>query len=121
MKVNVDSAVSGRRGVSSVAAICRNRDGLYLGDSSVVFRGITDPTTLKALAVREAMALAKDLNLQDIHVASDCKVVVDDMKLGGGAAYGAIIHEIIEYSIILNSCNFAHDHEFRIRILTLKI
>ena len=84
-----------------------------------MFKGILEPTTLEALVVRESIALAKDLNLQDIHVASDCKVAIDDMKLGGGAAYGAIIHEIIEYSIILNSCNFAH--EFRIRILKLKI
>ena len=111
MKVNVDVAVPERRGVGSVAAICRNRDGLYLGASSVVFRGITDPTTLEALAVREALALAEDLNIQAIHVASDCSVVIDDLKRRSGAGYGAIIHEILKYSTSFTSCNFVH--EFR--------
>ena len=111
MKVNVDAAVSERRGVGTVAAICRNRDGLYLGASSVVFRGITDPTTLEALAVREALALAEDLNIQAIHVASDCSVVIDDLKRRSGAGYGAIIHEILEYTTTFTSCNIVH--EFR--------
>ena len=64
----------------------------------VVFRGITGPTTLEALAVREAMALADDLNIQSIHVASYCLVVIDDLKRKSGAGYSAIIHEILEYS-----------------------
>jgi len=38
MKVNVDAAVRGRRGVGSVAAICRNRQGLYI--SRCFIRGI---------------------------------------------------------------------------------
>ena len=58
----------------------------------MVFRGIVDPTTLEALAVREAMALVEDLNLQAIQVASDCSVVIDDIKRRSGVGYGAIVH-----------------------------
>ena len=69
-------------------------------------KGVNDPTTLEALAVREAMALADDLGLHSILVASDCKIVVDDINQKSGASYGAIIHEIIEYYSSFTTCNF---------------
>lgn len=78
--MNVDAAVG--RGLGA-AAVSRDRDGNFLGASAIVFKGILDPTTLEALAVRESMALTGDLNLQDIHVASHYKVIIDDMKLRG--------------------------------------
>ena len=46
------------------------------------------------MAVREALAIADDLYEQRIHVASDCKTVVDEVKQGSSTTYGAIIHEI---------------------------
>ncbi|KAE8808386.1 Katanin p80 WD40 repeat-containing subunit B1 [Hordeum vulgare] len=42
--------------------------------------GISDPTTLEALAVRESMAPAEDLNLHGIHDATHYKGIVDDIK-----------------------------------------
>ena len=62
-KVNVDDDVAGSLGVSSVTAISRDREDLFLGASTIVFRSITDPCTLEALAVREAMTLSEDLHL----------------------------------------------------------
>ena len=50
------------------------------------FVGISDPTTLEALAVREGLSLADDLYERSIFVASDCKVVVDDLKMRSGLA-----------------------------------
>lgn len=110
-KVNVDAAVTGNGSFGSVGAICRDHDGAYLGASAIVFRNISDPTTLEALAIREALALSDDLYIQRVHVASDCKVVVDDIKQGSSASYGAIIHEIIDYSSAFNFCKIVH--EFR--------
>ena len=75
------------------------------------FNAISDPTTLEAMAVREALALAQDLHEQKIHVASDCKVMMDDIKQQCLASYGAIIHEIIESSRSFTICNFVN--EFR--------
>ena len=82
-------------------------------DSShaLVIKGTNDPSTLEALAVREALALADDLNSCRIHVASDCKVVLDDIKNKTPAIYGAILHEIIDHSSTFISCTFVH--EFR--------
>ena len=83
---------------------------LYLGASAIVFNSISDPATLEALAVREAMALAEDLQLQAIHVASDCKGVVDDIKQRSVVDHASIIHEI-ERSHVFTTCNIIH--EFR--------
>lgn len=51
-KVHVDGGLSrnGRQGAA--ASICRDRTGIYLGSSAMVFDGITDPATLEALACR---------------------------------------------------------------------
>ena len=109
-KLNVDAAVAERRGVGTIAAIARDENGMFLGASSLGFRAITNPTTLEALAVREALALSEDLQLQNIHVASDCKEVIDSIKKKSGAEYGAIVHEILVYSTSFNSCNFVHEN-----------
>ena len=57
-------------------AICRDSNGSCLGASSLVVDKITDPVSLEALACRDALALAEDLALPRILVASDCKTVV---------------------------------------------
>ncbi|KAM3225890.1 hypothetical protein ACQJBY_058544 [Aegilops geniculata] len=110
-KINVDATCMKSSSVGAVAAVCRSREGIFLGASTVVFKGISDPTTLEAMGVRESMALVEDLQLQAIHVATDCMDVVKDIKQKSNPIYGAIIHEIIEYSSSFNSCTFVH--EFR--------
>jgi ribonuclease HI len=75
-KMNVDAAVAKTANKGVVGAVCRSYDGGYLGASVIVFEGITNPAFLEALACREALALAADLNLGDITVASDCLEVV---------------------------------------------
>ena len=49
---------------------------------------------MEAIACREAVALAEDLNQPSYIVSSDCKQVVDDLAKGSQGAYGAIIREI---------------------------
>jgi hypothetical protein len=50
-------------------------------------------------------------NTTYIHVASDCKVIIDDIKQGSAARYDAIIRVIIDRCIGFTMCNFIH--EFR--------
>lgn len=57
--------------------MCRDAAGIYLGASGVVFLGVTDPATLEVLSCWEALALATDLSLMHIEVASDCKELVN--------------------------------------------
>ena len=70
---NVDSAVYGRGKYGAVGAVCRNQHNAFLGASAIVFKHITDPQTLEALAIREALSLADDLMLHSFIVASDSK------------------------------------------------
>lgn len=94
-----------------MVAVSRDSGGIFLGASCITVNYISCPETLEAMAIREALALAEDLYVWKIHVASDCKVVVDGVKQGSSAEYGAILHEIIEHPVPFLSCNIVH--EFR--------
>ena len=75
----------------------------------MVFKGITGPTTLEALAVREALALAEDLNIQAIHVASDCKQIVNHIRQRVRGNYDGIVKDIIEMTSVFASCKFSFE------------
>jgi ribonuclease HI len=94
IKANVDAAVSRDKSTGSVAVVLRRGDGLYMGSSAVVFKGVFDPPTLEALACREALALATDVAGRRLVIASDCKQVVLDIAERTGGQYAAIIQEI---------------------------
>jgi hypothetical protein len=103
-KIHVDGAEFRSRG-GSAAAVCRDEAGNYLGSSSLVIDGQTDPATLEAIACRESLALAEDLLLQNFVVSSDCKQVVNDIHKGCQGPYGSVITEI-KLRASSFSCNF---------------
>ena len=96
--------------MGAVAAVCRDFHGNYMGASTITFVGIFDPTTLDALVVREAQALADDLYERRIYIASYCKAVINDIKQRSAASHGAIIQEIIDRSSLFTSCFFSHEY-----------
>jgi len=77
----------------SLAAVARDSSGCYLGASTLVFAGVSDPETLEVLACREGLALANDL-IRRARVASDCLDAVRSIQIGGMSTYNHIIHEI---------------------------
>ena len=89
------------RPIGAGATVCSDRHGVFLCVAKITFHGLGDPTTLEALAVWESLALADDLYERRISVASDCKVVIDDIGQRSAAVYGAIIREIVDSSRIL--------------------
>jgi ribonuclease HI len=93
-KVNVDAATTKETCDGAVGVVCRSEAGLFLGASSLKIRGIADPSTLEAIACRKAIALAQDLNLQWISVATDCLAVVNDIARPCAERYSIVIHEI---------------------------
>ena len=109
--MNVDAAVARRGGLGSVAAVCRDGNGVFQGASALTFNNIDDPEVLETLAIREALALSEDLYIQKISVASDCKKVVEAIKTGTSASYGAIVREIKDRARFFSSCLISH--EFR--------
>ena len=78
----------------SLAAVARDSSGCYLGASTLVFAGVSDPETLEVLACREGLALANDLLIRRARVASDCLNAVRSIQIGGMSTYNHIIHEI---------------------------
>jgi ribonuclease HI len=93
-KINVDAATSKNSAISSIAAVVRREDGEFVGASSVVLKGITDPETLEAMACREGFAVAADLLVQRFRLASDCSNVVRNIQGEGMGIYGHIVKEI---------------------------
>jgi hypothetical protein len=71
VKINVDAAVSKNTGCGSVAAVARDEHGRFRGAFARVFRGKTEAEMLEALAVREAVDLAMDIDARNVQVASD--------------------------------------------------
>jgi hypothetical protein len=94
VKINVDAATSKNLSKAAFAAIVRQADGTFLGASSVVMEGVTDPETLEALACREGLSVAADLLVQNLRVASDCRNAVQSIRGDGMGSYGHIVREI---------------------------
>jgi ribonuclease HI len=108
-KINVDAAISRAGDKGAAGAICRDSNGNYLGSSVLIIKGFTDPASLEAIACREALALAEDLALQRVYIASDCKNVVEVLREGTMGKYSSITREIAARSSSLQDCIFAHE------------
>ena len=67
-KLKVDGAVARNLNFGAYSDVCRDSAGLYLGASAINSRGVTDPTTLEALACHEALSCASDLALNRVIV-----------------------------------------------------
>lgn len=100
-KIHVDVAC--RKGTGGVAAaVCRDANGSFLGSSALGIAGVDDPAILETIACREALALAQDLNLRDVLVASDAKGVVNAINNSCMGPNGAIIAEINSLSSLFS-------------------
>ena len=78
-----------------MAAIARDESGMFLGASAVVIQGANNPETLEVAACREGMALASDLYLQRVKLASDCANVIRSIRDGEMlGAYGQVVREM---------------------------
>ena len=89
-KIQVDEGLARNGNSGASATVCRDHTVLFLGSSAMVFTDILDPTTLEALACREALALALDLSLDKVVIASDNKSVVAEIKNETEGRYSAI-------------------------------
>lgn len=72
MKINTDAAVSKNSKLATAAAVARDGEGNFVGASVLVLEGITNAEVAEVMACREGLALAADLGLHKIRLASDC-------------------------------------------------
>lgn len=105
-KIRVDGATSRSLNEGSYCAVCRDDMGKHLGSSAIKCAGISDPASLEALACREALSLALDLNLSHVIIASDCQEVVTNINKGMGGLYASSIREIKATSTQFAACFF---------------
>ena len=105
-KIRVDGEVARDLNEGTFSAVCRDSAGTYMGSSVIRTRGISDPATLETVACREALALAMDLALSHVLVASDCQGVIHDIKNNTGGVYASIIKETLETSRNFQHCSF---------------
>jgi ribonuclease HI len=109
VKMNVDAALRKSSPGGAVAVICRRADGSFLGASSLTVEGISELSVLEAMACREALALARDLHVQRITVASDCLAVISDMARPYSGAYRMILKEIKDSTTSFAEVSFRHE------------
>lgn len=77
----------------------------------MTFSGISDPETLEAMACREGLALASDLLLQRIMVASDCINAIRSIQEESMGQYGQITKEIRATSEQFLNVDFIHESQ----------
>jgi ribonuclease HI len=109
MKVNVDAAVEKSFGQGSVAAVARSEDGVFLGAYAAVYLGKSNPEILEALACREAIALAQDINIRKVMIVSDYLSVVRSLQDGSRGIYAHIIREILDPTSEFEKLSFCHE------------
>ena len=109
-KLNADVAMAKAGPGGAVAAVCRRESGTFLGASSLTVEGISDPAVLEAIACREALALAQDLQLQRITVASDCLSVINAMSLPYARVYSVVLEEVKADASRLVEFSFKHEN-----------
>jgi hypothetical protein len=109
-KINVDTMVSKTSIHGDVGVVCRSRDDMFLGASTMIVPGISDPATLEAMGCREALAPATDLNLQCFVIASDCLQVINNLKDTYEGSYSMITSEIKARSREFIDVRFKHEN-----------
>jgi ribonuclease HI len=109
IKINVDAAVGKNGGRGTVAAIARTENGGFMGASTLVLPGKSSAEILEALACREACALAKDIHVRRIMVATDCMNVVTSLAEGTLGSYAHIVREIRESKGDFDALEFRHE------------
>jgi hypothetical protein len=108
-KINVDAAISKNTGLASAAAVARDEMGTFLGASSIVMAGITDPGLYGSVGVQRGLALANDLSLRRVRTASDCSNAVRSMEGSTLGICGHIIKEIREEAAAFQEMKFVHE------------
>jgi hypothetical protein len=81
----------------------------FLMTSALTLHGLFTPTTLEAMAYREALALVHDLNIQRVCMATDYLEVIKNLNLQYLGEYVMIIREIKERASLFLTSSFKQD------------
>jgi hypothetical protein len=79
---------------SSVSAVSGHENGIFMGASACIIKGISHLATLEAMACTEALTRAEDLDFLKMVVSMDCLEVVNSMKTKNLCVCSSILYEI---------------------------
>ncbi|XP_050217811.1 uncharacterized protein LOC126668667 [Mercurialis annua] len=83
-KINFDGAFHNQSSSGVGAAVARNHVVKVIASSARRFLNVSSPALVEAMALREAIVLAKNLRLTDPIFEGDAKGIVDAMRSGSG-------------------------------------
>jgi ribonuclease HI len=109
LKFNVDGAVARSGDKGTVGVVCRDNVGNYVAASAMVIDGLTDVTSLEALACSEATSLATDMGVRKCVIASDCLEVIMNLQKQSLCAYSSVLKEIKVRSTLFQEVVFKHE------------
>jgi ribonuclease HI len=109
-KINVDASMAKTTTGGVVGDVCRSADGVFLDASSLTAHGITNPATMEAIACREAIALAQDLQLNRITVASDYLTVINALRQPFYGFFSMVLDEVKSNAAQLEKVTFRHEN-----------
>jgi hypothetical protein len=110
VKINVDATLSKNDQIASAAAIARDEIDRFMGVFSLVLKGVLDPEVMEAIACREGLCLALDIQAFKVKLACDNQSVVNNIYQGSRGVYGQVIQEIKARSVDLGQVVFVHEY-----------
>jgi hypothetical protein len=108
-KVAIDGGLSRDGSKGAAATVCRTEHGQVLGASVNVLDGQNDPACLEAVACNEGLALAQDLNIGTVCLASDCLEMVTNYHKKALCPYSAILWEVEQRASHFRQVDVVHE------------
>jgi hypothetical protein len=78
--------------------------------SALTISDIGSPAALEALTYREALALAQDLNVRSVCIATNCLEVANNIERPYFGEYGMVIQKIKETMSLFMAVSFRHEN-----------
>uniref|UniRef100_A0A2N9IFR8 Uncharacterized protein n=1 Tax=Fagus sylvatica TaxID=28930 RepID=A0A2N9IFR8_FAGSY len=109
-KANCDAALFPAHNMTSVGVVIRDGHGLPIATLCKRFHGLHAVDDAEALAVREAVQLARDVGLVEVEVEGDSLLIFNALKQQQEcfASYGDIIQDIHQLACSLDRVVFSH-------------
>jgi ribonuclease HI len=108
--INVDAALFKSSNRMGVGVVIRSHNGECLAACSELINEVTSPELAEALAIRRALALAREEGFDKIMVASDCLSVVHRINNStqDRSFLGVVIEDIKKETMSFTSYSFFH-------------
>ena len=110
VKINLDGAIGTVDGRAATGVVARNHI-TFLGASTKVYDGVSDPLTTEALAARDACAFAIQKGFQAVVLATDCQVLLNHWveRKTDRSVIRPILDEISELKSSFSSFQFLYE------------